>query len=168
MTERDRDSLLYLGSRLGLAPDDEVGKLRVNQLQLTLADFANEVHDVHHPISVGLYYEDQKDESSRRAKDLRDNRIPKFLNYFERVIPYKNAWLLGDTMTYADLTLFQNIEGLNFAFPRLMSKLGSQYPRIMALHQRVRELPVLKAYLAQRLPFSNGLFRHYDELDEPR
>ena len=45
--------LQYLGPRCGLAPDDEAGRLAVNQLQLTIADLVSEVHDTHHPISVG-------------------------------------------------------------------------------------------------------------------
>src|ERR1700738_4816598 len=42
--------LLYLGSRHGLAPKAEAGKLWVHQLQLTVADFVVEIHDTHHPI----------------------------------------------------------------------------------------------------------------------
>lgn len=158
--------LYFLGPRLGLAPDDEPGRLLVNQLHLTLADLANEVHDVHHPISVGLYYEDQKTEALRRSKDLCDNRISKFLGYFERVLNGKQ-WLVRDRMSYADLSLFQNIEGLYFAFPRLMKKLKDRYPQVIALHAKVLETPSLKAYLSKRLAFSDGLFRHYDELDAP-
>ena len=71
--------LLYLGLRLGLAPADEIGRLCVNQLHLTIADLANEAHDTHHPIAVGKYYEEQKDEALRRAHDFRTTRIPKFL-----------------------------------------------------------------------------------------
>lgn len=157
--------LFYLGGRLGLAPQNEAGKLHTNQLQLTLSDLANEVHDVHHPIAVSEYYEDQKEEALRRSKDLRDNRIPKFLGYFERCVN-GHGWLVGEAMTYADLSLFQNIEGLNFAFPKLMERIHSEYPKVMQLHDKVRNLPVLRGYLTRRLKFSDGLFRHYEELDD--
>ena len=149
--------LFYLGPRLGLAPEDEIGRLRVNQLQLTVSDFVNEIHDVHHPISVSSYYEDQKVEALRRSKDLRDNRIPKFLRYFEGSV--------GE-VTYAMLSLFQVIEGLLYAFPNLMARIQGEYPRVMELHRTIKESPRLKDYLARRLPFGDGLFRHYPELDE--
>src|SRR5205085_11594340 len=61
--------LLYLGGRHGLAPRDDAGRLWVHQLQLTIADLVVEAHDTHHPVGSGLYYEEQKPESKRRAKD---------------------------------------------------------------------------------------------------
>jgi glutathione S-transferase len=78
--------LLFLGPRLRLAPKDEASRLWAHQLQLTIADWVGEVHDTHHPISGGLYYEEQKQEAKRRAADFRDNRLPKFLDYFEQIL----------------------------------------------------------------------------------
>src|ERR1700710_551346 len=46
--------LLYLGSRHGLAPKAEAGRLWLNQLQLTVADLVVEVHDTHHPLGGTL------------------------------------------------------------------------------------------------------------------
>jgi glutathione S-transferase len=156
--------LLYLGPRLGLAPKSEAGRLWVHQLQLTIADWLVEVHDVHHPIGSGLYYEDQKPESRRRAADFRKTRLPKFLGYFEAVLKRETS----AKITYAHLSLFQMVEGLRYAFPGTLKKLEHQYPRVIELHDRVAARPRLAAYLAskRRIPFNRqGIFRHYPELD---
>ena len=163
--------LLYLGSRLRLVPKDEASRLWAHQLQLTIADWVGEVHDTHHPISGGLYYEEQKQEAKRRAADFRDNRLPKFFDYFEQILKRNSKgtdYLVSKSVSYADLSLFQMIAGLRYAFPRRMAKLESEYPRVVALHDRVSVRPRLAAYLAspRRLPFNQeGIFRHYPELD---
>lgn len=162
--------LLFLGERHGLAPGNLQGRLWVHQLQLTLADWVSESHDVHHPVGMGLYYEDQKPEALRRADEFRRARIPKFLTYFERVLHQRGAWLSGaGNWSYADLSLFQVVQGLRFAFPRRLATLQPQYPLVMALHDRVQALPELRPYLdsPRRLAFSDGIFRHYPELDAP-
>ena len=159
--------LLFLGPRLRLAPKDEAGRVWANQLQLTIADWVAEVHDTHHPISGGLYYEDQKREAKRRAADFRTERLPKFLGYFEKVLKRSDC-LLGKTISYVDLSLFQMVEGLRFAFPRAMAKLEREHQRIVTLHDRVSIRPRLASYLSspRRLPFNQeGIFRHYPELD---
>ncbi|HEX7969275.1 MAG TPA: glutathione S-transferase [Stellaceae bacterium] len=164
--------LLFLGSRHGLAPEDEGGRLWTNQLQLTMADLVVEAHDTHHPIATSLYYEDQKPAARRRAEDFRKNRVPKFLAYFERVLernPRGGRHLVGARLTYADLSLFQVVEGLGYAFPRAMKRLSKRYPKVIALHDRVAARPRIKAYLAsdRRIPFNEeGIFRRYPELDE--
>jgi glutathione S-transferase len=163
--------LLFLGDRHGLAPRQEAGRLWTHQLQLTLADLVVEVHDTHHPIASSLYYEDQRREAKRRAADFTANRLPKFLGYFERVLgsnPGGPAHLVGGRLTYADLSLFQVVAGLLYAFPNTMKRLGRRYPHVMALHARVATRKRIAAYLAsgRRLPFSEeGIFRHYAELD---
>lgn len=164
--------LLFLGPRLGLAPDDEAGRLWVHQLQLTLADFAAEGHDTHHPISVNLYYEDQQEEARRRAADFTGSRMPKFLDYFESVLERADGpWLAGDSVSYADLSLFQLIVWLRYAFPKTMRRLDADHPLLCALHDRVAARAPIKAYLKskRRLPFNDDdLFRHYRELDAAR
>jgi glutathione S-transferase len=161
--------LFYLGGRHGLAPRTETGRLWVNQLQLTLADFLTEIHDVHHPIGSGLYYEDQKEEALRRAEDFRQQRAPKYLNYFDRVLAESGGpYLSGRRASYADLSLFQTLAGLNYAFPRMMRKLDRRFPRMAALHDRVAARPKVAAYLKspRRIAFNTmGIFRHYPELD---
>ncbi|MGC4062518.1 MAG: glutathione S-transferase [Aquabacterium sp.] len=160
--------LLFLGERHGLAPDDTLGRLWTHQLQLTLADLVAEAHDVHHPVGVDLYYEDQKPEAKRRAKEFRDSRIPKFMAYFERVLAARGPWLVeAGRWSYADLSLFHTVEGLRFAFPKRMKTVEAQCPRVVRLHDAVAGLPALQAYLKsdRRLPFANGIFRHYPELD---
>jgi len=159
--------LLFLGERHDLAPGNLAGRLRVNQLQLTIADMVGEAHDVHHPIAGGLFYEDQKPEAARRAEDFRANRIPKFLQYFERVLLHSGDWIAGDRWSYADLSLFQLIEGLRFAFPKRTASVIRDCPKLLGLHEAVATLPELQDYLAsdRRLPFSDGIFRHYPELD---
>lgn len=159
--------LLYLGERHGLAPADPPGRLWVNQVQLTIADVVTEAHDTHHPVALGEYYEDQKSEAKRRAEDFRANRIPKFLKWFERILEERGPWLAGETWSYADLSLFHLIEGLNFAFPKRMKAVGADYRRLMTLREAVAQLPELRDYLSsdRRLAFSDGIFRHYPELD---
>jgi glutathione S-transferase len=163
--------LQFLGPRHGLAPKDAAGRLWIHELQLTMADFLVEIHDTHHPIAAGLYYEEQKKEARRRAADFLQNRAPKYLGHFERALG-KGArgqrYLTGTKPTYADLSLFQIMAGLSYAFPRATAKSARKYRRLFALHARVQELPRVAAYLAspRRIPFNNeGIFRHYPELD---
>jgi glutathione S-transferase len=163
--------LLYLGERHGLAPRSESGRLWTHQLQLTIADIVQETHDTHHPISTNLYYEDQKPEARRRAQDFVRTRLPKYLGYFERVLARSKrsaTCLVGPQPTYADLSLFQLVAGLRYAFPRAMTRVERQCRRVAALHDRIAARPRIAAYLAsgRRLPFSEeGVFRHYRELD---
>jgi len=157
--------LLWLAPRHGLVPKSEAARVWVHQLQLTVADWLVETHDAHHPIGGAFYYEDQKPESKRRAAHFTAERLPKFLGYFERVLGReRGGWLLGKTFSYADLSLFQMIAGL----PRAMERLEPQYPRSVALHERVAARPRIAAYLAskRRIAFNqHGIFRHYPELD---
>ncbi|MGM4913285.1 glutathione S-transferase [Rhizobium sp. 768_B6_N1_8] len=163
--------LLYLGPKLGLAPDDEGLRYVVNGLQLTITDFVAEVHDTHHPIATSLYYEDQKEEAKARSADFIKERIPKFLGYFERVLrqnPHGSKHVAGNALTYVDLSLFQIVEGLAYAFPKAMGSYRSKYPLLAALHDSVEHRPNIARYLKsdRRLPFSTeGIFRHYPELD---
>ncbi len=163
--------LLFLGPRLGLAPLDSDGRLWTHQLQLTLADFVVEIHDTHHPIGGGLYYEEQKAEARRRSRDFLAQRLPKFLGYFERVIvrnPEGEKWLVGRQLTYADLSMVQVVAGLRYAFPSASRKALRACPRLRALHDAVFSRPRIKRYVAsgRRLAFNNeGIFRHYPELD---
>ncbi|KAH8890219.1 hypothetical protein GQ53DRAFT_651271 [Thozetella sp. PMI_491] len=169
--------LLYLGERLGLAPspeEDEDGIYRVNELALTALDgFSNEVHDCHHPISTGLYYEEQKEESIRRSKDWVKTRLPKFLGYFERVLQSKASgdgpWLYGGKLTYADLVLFQGVDGTKHQFPKAVAKLEAEgkFPSVFALCSAVKERPNIKAYLAsdRRKDYSLCIWRYYEDLD---
>jgi len=162
--------LLFLGGRHGLAPKDESGKLWTHELQLTLADFLVEAHDTHHPIGSGLYYEEQKNEARRRSADFLKNRLPKFLGYFERILGRQGGqrYLSGSKMTYVDLSMFQTLAGLSYAFPRAMARSARRHKRLLALRDRIQERPRVAAYLAseRRIPFNEmGIFRHYPELD---
>jgi glutathione S-transferase len=163
--------LFYLGPRLCLAPEDERMRLWCHQIQLTIADAVVEAHDTHHPIGAGSYYEDQKPESKRRSAEFRDERLPKFLGWFATILarnPAGDTWLVGDGLTYADLSLFQLLEGFDYAFPRCFAVHKDRYPAVLALRERVRLQPKIAAYLKskRRLPFNEyGIFRHYPELD---
>ena len=161
--------LLWLAPRHGLVPKSETARLWAHQLQLTIADWLVEVHDTHHPLGGAFYYEDQKPESKRRAENFIAARLPKFLGYFERVLEReRGGWLLGRSFSYPDLSLFQMITGLRYAFPRAMAKLEAKRPRAIALHDRVASRPRIAAYLAspRRIAFNEqGIFRHYAELD---
>ena len=153
--------LHFLGPRLGLAPKAEKARLWLHQQQLTITDWVVEVHDTHHPLGGGLYYEDQKPEARRRSELFIKERIPKYMGYFETLARPKGT-------TYLDLSLFQMIEGLRYAFPNGFSRIERKYPQLMALHDRVAARPRLAKYLAskRRVPFNEqGIFRHYPELD---
>ena len=161
--------LFFLGPRLGLAPKQDTGRLWAHQLQLTIADWVSEVHDTHHPISGSLYYEEQKREAKRRAENFTAERLPKFLSYFEQILARdRGRFLVDNTLSYVDLSLFQMIEGLRYAFPRSMAKQARKHRRVIALSDRVAIRPRLAAYLTseRRLPFNQqGIFRYYPELD---
>ncbi|HEY6455885.1 MAG TPA: glutathione S-transferase [Steroidobacteraceae bacterium] len=163
--------LMFLGPRHGLAPQQEAGRLWANQLQLTVTDFVAEVHDTHHPIASGLYYQDQKKEARRRTLDFLQNRLPKFLGYFESVLarnPRGERYAMGARLSYVDLSLFQVIAGMSYAFPNSMRKVKRRHRLLFALHERVQERPRIAAYLAspRRIAFNEeGIFRRYPELD---
>jgi len=164
--------LLYLGAKHGLAPRSQQGRLWANQLQLTIADIVAEAHDTHHPISTNAYYEDQKKEAKARSKDFREQRIPKFLDYFEGVIqhnPGRGGYAVGSRLSYVDLSLFQLLDGLAYAFPNTMAKLAPSYPGLFALHAKVAQRPNIAAYLNSKRRIANNetdIFRHYPELDK--
>lgn len=159
----------YLGARHQLAPRDEIARHQALQLQLTIADLVAETHDTHHPIGVHLYYEDQKPEALRRARGFVDQRMGKFLRYFEAVLQDSGAeHMVGDALSYVDLSINQLLRGLAYAFPRAFAALSDQLPSLLALRDRVDALPNIAAYRASDrcLPFNeDGIFRRYPELD---
>ncbi len=159
----------YLGASHELAPTDERGRVEAMQLQLTIADLIDEAHDTHHPVAVNLYYEDQKPEALRRARSFVDARMPKFLRYFEAVLHDNGGeWLVGDALSYVDLSMNQVLRGLDYAFPKGFAALTSELSGLLALRDRVDALPNVAAYRASDrcLPFcEDGIFRRYPELD---
>jgi glutathione S-transferase len=161
--------LFYLGPRLGLAPRDEAGRLWAHQLQLTITDLVVHVHDTHHPVSGWLYYEEQKPAAKRRTEDFWRYRAPKFLGYFERVLQRNGGkYMVGRRVSYVDLSLFQIVEGLRYAFPKRMKRFERKVPLLIALHGRVAQRPRIRAYLSsqRRIPFSQwGIYRYFKELD---
>jgi glutathione S-transferase len=161
--------LLYLGSRHGLAPKAEAGSLWVHQLQLTVTDFVMEVHDTHHPLGTSLYYEDQKAPAKKRTDEFWKSRVPKYLGYFEGLLKGSGGgYVTGRRISYVDLSLFQIVEGLRYAFPKRMKAFERAIPGLIELHDRVAVRPNIKAYLAsdRRIAFNeDGIFRHYKELD---
>jgi glutathione S-transferase len=161
--------LLYLGARHGLAPKAEAGRLWVHQLQLTISDFVMEVHDTHHPIGVSLYYEDQRAPAKKRTEEFWTERVPKYLGYFEQLLRSSGgSYITGRRLTYVDLSLFQIVEGLRYAFPKRMQAFERNIPGLIDLHDRVAVRPNIKAYLEsdRRIAFNeDGIFRHYRELD---
>jgi glutathione S-transferase len=161
--------LFYLGPRHGLSPKADAAKLWVHQLQLTITDFVLEVHDTHHPLGPTLYYEDQRSEAKKRTREFWNDRVPKYLGYFERLRQHNGgAFVTGRRLTYVDLSLFQIVEGLRYAFPKHMKVFERQIPGLLELHDRVAQRPNIGAYLSsdRRIPFNeDGIFRHYKELD---
>jgi glutathione S-transferase len=161
--------LHYLGPRLKLAPRDEAGRLWAHQLQLTVTDLVVLIHDTHHPVSGWLYYEEQKPAAKRRTADFWRYRMPKFFGYFERVLKNNGGkFMVGRRLSYVDLSMFQIVEGLRYAFPKRMKRFEKRVPLLVALHGRVAARPRIKAYLAseRRIPFSQwGIYRYFKELD---
>jgi glutathione S-transferase len=162
--------LFYLGPRLKLSPRDEVGRLWLHQLQLTVTDFVKEIHDTHHPIADSLYFEDQKAEAKKFTHYFLQDRVPKYLGYFESVLKKSGGpHVLGRKFSYMDLSVFQLIEGLRYAFPRAMARTERNLPGVIAVHDRVAARPRIRKYLAsaRRIAFNEmGIFRRYPELDE--
>jgi glutathione S-transferase len=161
--------LMYLGERHGIAPSNMADRLWLNQLQLTISDLVAEVHNVHHPVAMMDYYDDQKPEAARAAKQFREERLPKFLGHFEDAAQANpGEWLIDHKWTYADASLFQIVEGLRYMFPKRMKRLEPDYPNLIRIHGQVADLPGIKAYLKsdRRLAFNtDGIFRAYPELD---
>src|SRR2546422_3168275 len=166
--------LAFLAPRFGLVPDDEALRAEASQIQLTIADFVGEIHDTHHPIAGSLYYEDQKKEAKRRAQNFLKERPPKYLGWLEDVLARneksEGRCLVGRDLTYVDLSAFQVVEGLRYAFPNAMARIERRVPGLVALRDRIAERPRIAAYLQseRRLPFhQEGVFPHYPELDPP-
>jgi glutathione S-transferase len=161
--------LLYLGARLGLAPRDEAGRLWVHQLQLTITDLVVLIHNTHHPITGYLYYEEQRAAAKLATKYFWRYRVPKFLRYFERVLQKSGGpYVLGRKLSYVDLSLFQIVEGMRYAFPKRMKRFERKVPLLVVLHDRVAKRPRIAAYLAspRRIPFSQwGIYRYFKALD---
>jgi glutathione S-transferase len=163
--------LAYLGPRLGLVPGGLSAEIYAQQLQATITDIVVEVHDTHHPIAIDLYYEQQRSAARKRSQAFREERIPKYLDYFETVLERGNGRQALSRHSYVDLSLFQLISGLDYAFPNAMRRMQKQIPRLRALTERIAERPNIAAYLAspRRIPFNeDGVFRHYPELDPAR
>ena len=162
--------LLYLGARHSLAPKTEAGRLWLHQLQLTITDFVSEVHDTHHPLGPSLYYEDQKSEAKTRTQEFWDERVPKYLGYFEDLLEASSGhYVTGRKLSYVDLSLFQLVDGLRYAFPMRMKAFERKIPQLCELHDRTAARPNIRAYLAsdRRIAFNtDGIFRHYKELDD--
>jgi glutathione S-transferase len=161
----------FVAKRQGRLPAGRSGESDAQHLAGTLYDFVVEIHNVHHPLSSALHYEEQKTEAARAAMAFVEHRLPKFLGFFERCIEHnagREPWLLGTDLSYVDLWLFQVTEGLRYAFPKTMSQRMGSYPKVASANDAVRARPPLASYLAseRRIPFNEqGLFRHYPELD---
>jgi glutathione S-transferase len=96
--------------------------------------------------------------------------MPKFLGFFERTLARNRgrSFLVGNSHSYVDLSLFQLVAWLRYAFPHGFAAIEASYPLIRALCERVAARPRIVAYLRsrRRLAFNeHDLFRHYAELD---
>ena len=164
--------LQYLAPKIGLIGESQEEQIFAHQIQLTVSDFLTEVHDTHHPIASELFYEDQIEESKRRSANFIKIRIPKYLNYFEKIISNNKSnsgWLIGNSLTYPDLSLFQIIEGLHYAFPKAFANIAGNYTNTITLRDAVAARPNIASYLKsnRRIEFNTmGVFRYYPELDK--
>jgi glutathione S-transferase len=161
--------LYYLGPRLKLVPVSEADRLWAHQLQLTVTDLVKEIHDTHHPLASALYYEQQRAPAKRYTAEFWQRRVPKMMGYFETVVTKSGGpFVFGRRLSYVDLSLFQIVAGLRYAFPRRMKRFEKKVPRLIELHDRVAKRPRIAAYLKsdRRLAFNEmGVFRRYNELD---
>ena len=162
--------LYYLGPRIQMAPTEEIPRLHANQIQLTISDAVAEVHNTHHPITTTLGYEEQAQAAKRAGQLFCEKRLPKWLHYFENLLNGSEAWLMGEQFSYLDTSLFQLLDGLQYAFANTLTAEKQAYPRLFAHWARVREQSAVAAYLSseRRLPYNeDGIFRRYPELDRP-
>ncbi|MEW5836490.1 MAG: glutathione S-transferase [Pseudomonadota bacterium] len=160
--------LHFLGPPLALVPKAESRRLHALQWQLTIADAVAEIHDNHHPLAGSLYYEEQRDAAIRRTELFRRQRLPRFLGYFEQALEAAGGRHALGRHSYVDLSLFQLLRGLEYAYPKAMRRLARRTPRLRALADRVESRPRIASYLAspRRVAFNTqGIFRHYPELD---
>lgn len=158
----------HLGRKHGLAPSSEFGRAYALQLQLTVADAVVEAHDTHHPISASLTYEEQKAPAAERASYFVKDRIPKFLGYFETALMRGGHFLVEDNLSYADLSVFQLMCGLEYAFPKAYAAATQKTPGLVSFKKRISQRPNIAAYLEspRHIPLNEqGIFRHYPELD---
>lgn len=99
--------------------------------------------------------------------------IPKFLNYFavalEGAPSGSEGYLVGSKTSTADLALAHVLDGLEHALPRRMAVIKSdkKYERLWVLKTRVESEAGVAQYLKsdRKMPWGNGIFRHYPELD---
>jgi glutathione S-transferase len=163
------DILLYLGDRHSLAPSNISDRYWLHQVQLTIADLVAEVHNVHHPVAMGAYYDEQRPEAERAAREFREERMPKYLGRFEAAVNANPGdWLIDHRWTYVDTSLFQVVAGLRYMFLKRMATLAADHPALIRIHDQVAQLPGIASYLAsdRRVRFNtDGIFRHYPELD---
>ena len=162
--------LLYLSDKEGLGSGDLATDLKLMQLQMDIADLVEEVHSTHHPVASSQYYADQMDAAYDKAEDFRANRIPKYLIHFDNALAASGGpFVLGEQWSHVDTSLFQVMEGLDYAFPRYMAEMQGSWPHLEALQAAVPEIEGVAAYLASenRMEFNeDGIFRHYEELDQ--
>ena len=162
-----RANILHaIAPTLRLSPRDEAARVYLLGVEMTITDLLSETHDTHHPISTTAYYEDQKTEARARSRTFCAERIPKYLGYFEKLVGKKAA--LTERHTYVDLSLFQVMAGLQYAFPRTMKRMAPKLRGLTRLQARVTDRPNVAKYLAsdRRIPFNtDGIFRHYPELE---
>ncbi|CEI62785.1 hypothetical protein FVEN_g640 [Fusarium venenatum] len=167
--------LLYVAPKLGLAPKEGNGLYHLNQIALTIMDgLVNELHDTHHPIAISQYYDEQKEEAKKRSSYFIKERLPKYFKYMQRLLDAKTSgegpWLYGDSLTYADLVLFQAIDGTKFAFPKSVEKLekSGDYEGVFKVYEAVKERPNISKYLESNRhhAYSEGIYRYYPELQE--
>lgn len=162
--------LAWLADRHDFGAGELEGDLELIMLQLTVTDMVAEVHAVHHPIAGSLYYADQKDAARQAARHFREERIPKFLGYFEEALgANEGAFVLGDKWSHVDTSLFQLVEGLRYMFPRRMKAVEGDYPRLIACRDAIADLESIAAYRASERCIAlntDGIFRHYPELDD--
>ena len=128
--------LFFLGARLGLAPKDDASRSSGESIAAHHRRLGRRGARYASSGRKQLVLRRAEARSERASGEFQSGeRLPKFLNYFERVLERNGRRVLaGNVVSYPDLSLFQMIEGLRYAFPRAMKKQERKYRRVTALH----------------------------------
>ena len=97
---------------------------------------------------VGYPYQTDKESWRVQVRPLIPLYFSSFTAYLSRNNDQElNGFLLGDTITYVDITLFDVLEWINEIFPNLIA----DYPFIHAFYTRMLSRDSIKTYYSQRI-----------------
>lgn len=146
--------VIYLGDVLGYSPTTSVERARANAVLLNALDYIADGRRSFHPVKDAMSYNDQKEEGDRISKQFSQERMPKFLHHFDKVIrqngPTKPV-AGGGGITYADFALFHVLDATANQFnsdhyDNAWDK--TDLPAMKGYYEWMKDRPNLKAYFA--------------------